>query len=315
VWFMRRRANVCGHCATGCSIFVEENQDHVYRIKPRENPHVNQWWICDEGRYGYHHVHSPERLVGARRQDERGATVLEWDAALAELAPRLGRAGRLAGVLSPHLTVEEAYLLARYLRQLDSEAALALGPVPIVGQDERFKNGFVIHAEKCPNRRGVEAIVAQFMGNVLTFDELLPRIEAGEFGGLWVTGGYREPWIDEATAARAARAGLLVVQDLFDSPLWRRATYQLPGVAYPERAGSYVNYQGRLQSFSWSVRPPEGDWIEGHVYWRLLGRQGLYDPRSVLAELAAEIPSFAAAAEPVPPTGVQLETPELAASK
>jgi NADH-quinone oxidoreductase subunit G len=45
VWFMKSHANVCAGCSTGCSIHVEENQDHVYRLKPRENPHVNQWWM------------------------------------------------------------------------------------------------------------------------------------------------------------------------------------------------------------------------------------------------------------------------------
>ncbi len=58
VWFMKRHAGVCTGCSTGCSILVEENQDRVYRLKPRENPHVNQWWMCNEGRYGYPHVHS-----------------------------------------------------------------------------------------------------------------------------------------------------------------------------------------------------------------------------------------------------------------
>jgi len=315
VWFMRRRPQVCAHCSTGCSVFVEENQDHVYRIKPRENQAVNQWWMCDEGRYGFHHVHSPERLVEARRQDDQGSTAIEWDTAFAELPPKLSQAGKLAAVVSPHLTVEEAYLLGKLLRQLDPQAVLALGPVPVQGQDETFKNGFTIHAEKCPNRRGVEAVLKHFMGKVLTFDALLPRVEQGEFGALWVTGGYREPWIDEATAARTAGAKLLVMQDLFPSPLWNRANYQLPGVAYPERAGSYVNAGGLLQSFSWAVRPPAGNWIEGHVYWRLLGQQGLYNPRMVLVEMAAEIPYFAAAAEPVPETGVQLEAAELAAAK
>ena len=41
VWFMRSHDNVCANCSTGCSIKVEENQDRVYRLKPRENPHVN----------------------------------------------------------------------------------------------------------------------------------------------------------------------------------------------------------------------------------------------------------------------------------
>ncbi len=61
VWFMKQHPGVCTGCSTGCSISVEENQDTVYRLKPRTNPHVNQWWMCDEGRYGFHYVHSPER--------------------------------------------------------------------------------------------------------------------------------------------------------------------------------------------------------------------------------------------------------------
>ena len=38
VWFLRRHAGVCTGCAVGCSIWIEENQDHIYRLKPRENP-------------------------------------------------------------------------------------------------------------------------------------------------------------------------------------------------------------------------------------------------------------------------------------
>ena len=44
------------------------------------------------------------------------------------------------------------------------------------------------------------------------------------------------------------RLELLVVQDLFPSPLSQRATYVLPGAAYAERDGSYVNRADRLQS-------------------------------------------------------------------
>ena len=50
VWFMKGYPQVCAGCSTGCSIDVEQNQDRIYRIKPRTNPQVNQWWMCDEGR-------------------------------------------------------------------------------------------------------------------------------------------------------------------------------------------------------------------------------------------------------------------------
>ena len=94
---------------------------------------------------------------------------------------------------------------------------------------------------------------------------------------------------------------------MFDSPLWQRATYQLPGASFAERDGSYVNCNDRLQSFAWAIRPPAGVWVEGHLYWRLLGRKGMYNPRSVLSEVAAEIIYFAAAGGEVPPVGVDLK--------
>ena len=72
VWFMQAARGVCTGCSTGCSIWIEENQDTVYRLKPRENPLVNKWWMCNDGRYGYHHVHSPERQVEPRRRERSG---------------------------------------------------------------------------------------------------------------------------------------------------------------------------------------------------------------------------------------------------
>ena len=47
----------------------------------------------------------------------------------------------MAGVLSPFLTCEEAYLLAKYLKGLSGEVRLALGPVPVVGEDDTYPEG------------------------------------------------------------------------------------------------------------------------------------------------------------------------------
>ncbi len=308
VWFMKRHSSVCAGCSTGCSIWIEENQDTVHRLKPRENPHVNQWWMCDEGRYGFHHVHSPRRLVGCRRRDGDGYQNVEWSEVIGELDKKLRGAEGVAAVISPHLTVEEAFLLAKYVRSIDPRAPLVLGPVPTSGEDERFPNGFTIRAEKCPNRRGVLEVIGHFADSVVTFDELLDRIDAGQINAVWVTGGYKSDWIDEPTAARLDAADLLIVQDIFSSPLWERASYQLPGASFAERQGSYVNHAGRLQSFSWAVRPPAGVWIEGQVYWRLLEMPGMYDSRRVLREMATEIASFNAADDEIPPTGIVLNT-------
>jgi NADH-quinone oxidoreductase subunit G len=308
VWYMQRHRGVCTGCATGCSIWIEENQDRIYRIKPRENPSVNKWWICNDGRYDYPHVHNPDRIVRLQRREGD----IDWSVLMSELRERLQKAGRLAAVLSPHLTVEEAYLLCQFIRGIDGNAMLVLGPVPIVGEDERFPTGFTISAEKCPNRRGVEAIIAHFANRVDTFEEFLAELDQGTLRGVWVAGGYKTPWIGQATAGRFERLELLVVQDLFPSPLAERATYVLPGAAYAERDGSYVNRADRLQSASWAIRPPMGVRTEGSLLWELLGRKGLYNSRAVLEEIAREILYFSAIVGPVPETGIDLRANLLA---
>jgi NADH-quinone oxidoreductase subunit G len=228
-----------------------------------------------------------------------------------ELERRFGAAGRLAAIVSPNLTVEEAFLLATYVRSLDPTARLALGPVPIVGSDETFKNGFTIRAEKCPNRRGVEEILRHFDDEVLSADALMGDPAWDEIGGLWVSGGYRDPaWINDMKLGDSVGDRVVVVQDLFMSEWMERATFELPAAAFAERAGSFVNHADRLQSFDWAVRPPQGVLTEGQLLWRLLDRPGLYDPKAVLAEIAATIPYFAPAANGVPATGVQLTAPQ-----
>ncbi|QDU27109.1 NADH-quinone oxidoreductase subunit G [Anatilimnocola aggregata] len=317
VWFMKSHDNVCAGCSTGCSIKVEENQDHIYRLKPRENPHVNQWWMCDDGRYGWKHVHDEGRQIDLRRKSTTASngsyTNLDWHALPAELEKSLTAAGKLGVVLSPHLTVEEAFLLVSYIRRLDPQAIVAMGPIPVEGTDEKFKNGFTIHAEKCPNRRGVDAVAANFAGKVIDWNEFLTE-HASSLGGVWISGGYKTNWNDAAAVEKLSGVKTLIVQDCFASPLWDAATYQVPGGTFAEREGSYVNFNDRLQSFRWAIRAPAGVLVEGQLFWQLAGRSGLYQAKQVLAEAAREIPFFAPALSGVHELGVDLKVNQLAAA-
>ena len=251
------------------------------------------------------------------RRDGQEVVYLDWTGLPDELAGRLGEAGRLAAVLSPHLTVDEAYRLGKFIRGLDAQARLVLGPVPAVGGDECFPGGFRISAEKCPDRRGVEAIIAYFTGRVTTFDEFVAELDdtsgdTGEIRGVWCSGGYKTDWIDEASARRFESLDLLVVQDLFPSPLSERAEYELPGAAFAERDGSYVNLADHLQSAPWAIRPPVEVRTEGSLYWELLEMEGLHNARAVLDEVAREILYFSAATGPVPDVGIDLKVNLLA---
>jgi NADH-quinone oxidoreductase subunit G len=133
-------------------------------------------------------------------------------------------AATVVGVLSPFLTCEEAYLLARYLKGLSEQVRLALGPVPILGEDDTYPKDsrgrpvqpvkFTILAEKCPNRRGVEAILRHYQGEVISFDEVLRAATAEEVQALYLVTGYPplgEGWVSEDQAQALDRVSLLVV--------------------------------------------------------------------------------------------------------
>jgi len=313
VWFMEPHEHVCANCATGCSIYVDENQDRIYRVRPRENLAVNQWWICDEGRYGWKHVFDQRRLTAPRARREDKWVAVDWEDVIRDLDAALRRATRLAVVLSPHLTVEEAFLLSKYARSVQPTASLVLGPVPTRGADQSFAGGFTIRAEKCPNRRGVQHVLGALAGHELDWEGLLARQGTdAPYDAIWIAGGYQTDWHDEATAARLGDPPLLIVQDLFASPLADRAHWQLPATASVERAGSFVNHGDWLQSFDWAVRPPRGVLSEGQLLWRLSGRPGLYNARQVMQEVADDIVYFTAARAPVPATGVDLKITLLA---
>ena len=123
VWYLDRAKSVCPGCARGCNIEVHTNTKRthhaqgrrVVRLKPRFNADVNQWWICDEGRYGFGDVDASTRIERPVLRDGDAVRVLSWDEALGAAADGLRAAGPAAtGVLfSPQLSNEDLWLARR----------------------------------------------------------------------------------------------------------------------------------------------------------------------------------------------------------
>ena len=146
-------------------------------------------------------------------------------------------------------------------------------------------------------------------GTVPGWEEFLEQIRTEAVQSAWITAGYPTPetsWCDEESAAIFDNMNCLVVQDLFHSPLSKRATWCLPAAGFAERNGTWVNCGNRAQTFEQAIRPPAGVWPEGRVFWSLLGRQGLYDPESIRETIAKNSVGFAALSGDMPSLGVDL---------
>jgi NADH-quinone oxidoreductase subunit G len=337
-WFLSRHAAICTRCSTGCNIDAEENRGQLWRFRARFNPEVNDYWICDEGRYSYKAANDPYLLGAMYVRDGGDLQPAPTDRALSAVRERFesiaGAGGIVAGLLSPFLTVEEAYLLSSYLKGLNPANVLALGPVPTTGEDVTFtpdprkgRTGdtsfvacrpFTIHAEKCPNVAGVVAVLEHFQGEVIDYETVSKRASGGEFRALYVTSGAIDPAFAEPdVAALRESVGFLVVQDVHVTPLARAADVVLAGATFAEKAGCYVNYQGRLQYSGAALPPRDGSLPDLDLLSILVGRgAGPIRSRDVLAELAATVPAFApAAGGEVPAFGALLGAEHVADGK
>src|SRR5262249_25564524 len=156
----------------------------------------------------------------------------------------------------------------KFIRSITPQAALVLGPVPSVEQDQAFpQNGhvpnppppkFVIRREKCPNRRGIELLISKAAGATRTFDEFLAAAGKVEYAGVWMSGGYIQPWVTKPMAAAAEKIPWLVLHDMLPSDLAHHAGATVPALAFAEREGSFMNHTGLIQPFEPALPPPEG---------------------------------------------------------
>jgi NADH-quinone oxidoreductase subunit G len=67
----------------------------------------------------------------------------------------------------------------------------------------------------------------------------------------------------------------------------------LPGAAFAEKDGTFVNHAGLAQALHWGVTPTGECRTDGQVFLDLLERRGLVHVRALRQELAREIPYFA----------------------
>ena len=282
VWFLKQTPSIDGLTASGDNIGIHHNQGRVYRIKPRRNLDVNQWWISDEIRYGWQFVHSEARLHEPKRMQLGTPETTTWQNAYDQACDGLKQAvkdngdGVIALVVSPMQACEEAYLLGKLARGLDAKALLAVGPIPTGGQDKTFPGGYTVRAEKCPNARGVRRALEHVGDGVLTFDDCVATLaeKSSKIKAVIITGNYPSAWTTKDLAA-GLRNKFVIAIDTLPNDVTAKADVLLPAATWVEKAGTFENADGRLQSFEQAIPPIEFTRAEGQIALDLAAACGL----------------------------------------
>jgi NADH-quinone oxidoreductase subunit G len=286
VWFLRSVRSVCQGCATGCSAFLDYDprDGQVYRHRPRENPEVNKYWMCDEGMLDYARVQEGRALdAKISRETVKVGTALDRGAELL----RAAEPGRLALLLSAQHSMEDNFAaLELGQKQLGASQVFSTGKAP--GQGDKILR----HVDKNPNTAGVAALLAPKKPG--SWGALCAAIESGAITHVLALGSAVE---DPAAARALGRLKGLVVLGTWQGPLADAAHVFLPASSWAESDGQFMNAKGLVQESEQAIEPA------GHSRpaWKLaaaLGvRLGFPIPWRSLEELRSTLSGAAPAAE------------------
>ena len=106
-WDMQFSPSICHGCSSGCNISPGERYGEIRRIENRYNGSVNQYFLCDRGRFGYGYTNREDR---PRQPHLADGSKLSLDQALDNAADLL-RGRNIVGIGSPRASLESNYAL------------------------------------------------------------------------------------------------------------------------------------------------------------------------------------------------------------
>ena len=247
VWFLDKVPSIDPLTASGDNINIEHTDGKIYRVKPRENHLLNQYWITDEVRYGWKFVHSDNRTIEMNEDAELIA------------ADKLQQATKIALLVSPMISCEDAWLLGQLVLSIDASAIIGIGPVETNGKDKTFPSGFTVRAEKAPNVRGIR----RALGDSLAYDDWKNQMSNADT--VVVTGNYPEQW----QTPEISDSQTLILIDTLLNDLTDRCDVFLPGATWAEKAGTFENCNNVLQTFERAIQPLGDSQAEGQIAMNL----------------------------------------------
>ena len=259
--------SVCPLCSQGCNIILDvrhrQRGEELLRIRPRENPAVNRWWMCDEGRFTFQYLADPARLRAPTWRAGDRPVEMDYDDLLLRLARAIRQIGEAHGpsaigcIVSSRLTNEELFLVRRFFREILGTPHLDFRVRPAQRQQtDASEDGILRRTDKTANSRGARDLHILPGSGGLDVAGMLAAAADGRLKALFI---FEEDLIrelaDRPVREALARLDLLVTWSLLATETTALAHAVLPALGFAEKEGSFTNFQGRIQKIHRALTP------------------------------------------------------------
>ena len=280
---------ICTLCEKGCNTtaWIKAKPEwakgaQLIRTTPRFNPEINEYWMCDIGRFDYRWIEGDQRLhVPLVRKESGAQEPTDWNNALAKVADKVKVAGggsALQLLISAHASLEELFLIGKIGGALGvSEDGVAISwRARVKPQPAGAK--FKIPPVDAPNVNGARDLgfpTNADANGAADVSAMRKQVESGAVKALYVFDPGPEGSIGDVSwvieAKRSGKLPFLVVHGVLLTPLAQAADVVLPGSAWVEKDASYVNTDGRLQAAARAIAAPG----EAQEDWQIFVNLGL----------------------------------------
>ena len=109
-WDMQYAPSVCQGCSSGCNISPGERYGEIRRVENRFNGDVNQYFLCDKGRFGTGYLNREDRPRQPQLRHGAEITTLSVDRALDTVIEKI-QGKKVLGIGSPRASLESNFAL------------------------------------------------------------------------------------------------------------------------------------------------------------------------------------------------------------
>lgn len=246
VWWLSTVKSICTGCSRGCNIEIDYQKTTTYRYRPRYNPDVNSYWICDVGRLSYKALHE-NRL----EQPQNKGLALAPEKAIAEAGKLLQdvftQYGKQAIVVigSSTATLEDNFMLSHLANQ-------TLEDTPVYGPNyDRWgeADNLLRMADKTPNTAGLK-----FLNIDISPEGVRDALSTGEVKLLLVLDNSLAD--EKVQQLLATHKPQIIYLGTHSTPMAEQADIALPITMNAEHYGTYMSAGERIQKANQAYYPP-----------------------------------------------------------
>lgn len=119
---MKQILTTCPYCGTGCTFYLNVEDDRIVSVTPNDANSVNQGILCLKGHFGFDFVDNKKRLTNPLIRKNGELVEASWDEAIDLVASKMKETieqhgpDALAAFSSARCTNEENYLMQKLMR-------------------------------------------------------------------------------------------------------------------------------------------------------------------------------------------------------